>query len=198
LIRIDFAKGPFRTIGNAVGITSVSITTNGTTVNNIARTGVAKVAGQAVTYIFSTHASVVFNGEREREEISSSFSLDPTTDAEYMRQLPKLVIFVGSIEALIVNLFSSTPVVEQVLAALLLAAPETNPVLRCAAFRFDTPALLSILIEVDDLHRLLPQGDLHGSAGYKSFYFQTKRFREAALRPDTLAPPDKHLTYRVK
>jgi hypothetical protein len=63
-----------------------------------------------------------------------------------LRQLSKLVTFVGLIEALVVNLFSSTPVVDPVFAALLLAAPEANPVLRCAALRFDTPALLSILI----------------------------------------------------
>jgi hypothetical protein len=39
------------------------------------------------------------------------------------------------------------------------------------------------VIEVDDLHCLLPQGDLHGSAGYKSFYFQTKLFRESLDGP---------------
>jgi hypothetical protein len=93
-----------------------------------------------------------------------------------LRQLFKLVIFVGSIEALVVNLFSSTPVVEPLLAALLLAAPETNPVFRCAALRFDTPALLSILIEVDDLHRLLPLGDLHGSVGYNIFISKPNDF----------------------
>ena len=54
-------------------------------------------------------------------------------------------------------LFFGTLALAQVSAAFLLAAPETDPVIRRTAFRFGAPALLSILIEIDCRHRLPPQ-----------------------------------------
>ena len=60
------------------------------------------------------------------------------------------------IETFALYLLFGTLALEQVSAAFLLAAPETDPVIRRAAFRFGAPALLAILIEVDCHHRLTP------------------------------------------
>lgn len=60
-------------------------------------------------------------------------------------------------ETLAFYLFFGMLALAQVPAAFLLAAPETDPVIRGTAFRFGTPALFSILIEIDCRHRLPPQ-----------------------------------------
>jgi hypothetical protein len=69
------------------------------------------------------------------------------------------------IETFAVHLLLGTLALAQVPAAFLLAAPETDPVIRRTAVRFGTPALLAILIEID-YHRCLPPpfpGPLSGS-----------------------------------
>lgn len=60
-------------------------------------------------------------------------------------------------ETLAFYLLFGTLVLAQVPAAFLLAASETDPVVRRTAFRFGMPAMLSILIEIDCRHRLPPQ-----------------------------------------
>jgi hypothetical protein len=55
----------------------------------------------------------------------------------------------------------STRVVAPIFAALTFVAPETGPVLRSTALRLHAPALLAILIKIDDLHRVLPFRDGH-------------------------------------
>ena len=59
------------------------------------------------------------------------------------------------IETFAIHLLLATLALAQVPAAFLLAAPETDPVIRRTAVRFGLPALLTILIEIDD-HRCLP------------------------------------------
>jgi len=59
------------------------------------------------------------------------------------------------IETFAVHLLFGTLALAQVPAAFLLAAPETDPVIRRTAVRLGTPALLAILIEID-YHRRLP------------------------------------------
>jgi len=59
------------------------------------------------------------------------------------------------IETFAVHLLLGTLALAQVPAAFLLAAPETDPVIRRTAVRFGTLALLAMLIEID-YHRRLP------------------------------------------
>src|SRR5271167_540751 len=80
LIQIGFANNS-STIGGTVPITSVAITSNGTTVTDSAPTGVAVVTGHAVDYTFS-NASTVLNGTPE--SITGSFVFDPLTLIEYI------------------------------------------------------------------------------------------------------------------
>ena len=60
------------------------------------------------------------------------------------------------IETFAVHLLFGTLALAPVPAAFLLAAPETDPVIRRTAVRFGTPALLAILIEIDYHRRLHP------------------------------------------
>ena len=69
--------------------------------------------------------------------------------------VPPVPVSSALIETFAVHLFLATLALAQVPAAFLLAAPETDPVIRRMAVRFGPLALLAILIKID-YHRCLP------------------------------------------
>jgi len=71
-------------VGNNLSLTSVGITSNGTTVTDSAPTGSLLVTGQALWYDF-VDASTVLNGKPEA--ITGFFLFDPSTHIEYGAEL---------------------------------------------------------------------------------------------------------------
>ena len=69
------------------------------------------------------------------------------------------------IETFAFYILFSTRVVAPILAALSSVALETAPVLRRLAFRFGAPSPLAILIQINDLHRLLAKTATSTSVG---------------------------------
>ena len=76
----------------------------------------------------------------------------PVTQHETMDPVPKPSAL---IETFAFYILFSKRVVALILTALSSVAPETAPILRRLAFRFSAPSPLAILIQINDLHRLL-------------------------------------------
>ena len=107
------------------------------------------------------------------------------------------------IETFAIQLVFCTLALAQVLAAFLLAASETNPVIRRTALRFGTPALLAISIEVN-YHRRLPSPLARPPSAPQSaecnrlFSKQNDPKPTCPISMTTLVPSDKQLMDRAK